>query len=98
MRCKIVDWAGNETYPGRTFPDVATAWDFLTEDQHKRHPHVTDDEFDTIMGEFETAEAPDEDDDGMSAEELQGRKDADADARYDASIDDKHDEAFRDRE
>jgi len=52
--CKILDWAGNEMYHGKTFDSGADAWDFLTEDQHRLHPDATDDEFDEIMGEFQT--------------------------------------------
>jgi hypothetical protein len=60
-RCEIEDWAGNKTYPGLTFGSVTEAWDFLMEDQHKRHPNATEKEFDDIMGEFYTEEvdAPD---------------------------------------
>lgn len=54
MKHKILDWAGNEPYPQQTFDTVGDAWDFLTEDQHQRHPNATDDEFDEIMGEFQT--------------------------------------------
>lgn len=54
-RVKLVDWAGNEPYPGHTFASVDDAWSFLTEDQRKRHPQATEAEFDDIMGEFEIA-------------------------------------------
>lgn len=54
---KILDWAGNETYPGRVFATTQDAWDFLTEDQHQRHPNATEKEFNDIMGEFQTVEA-----------------------------------------
>lgn len=57
MQCKIVDWAGNETYPGKTFDSEIDAWDFLMDDQHKRHPDATEKEFNDVMGEFETEEA-----------------------------------------
>lgn len=43
--CKILDWAGNEMYLGKTFASIEEAWDFLTEDQHKRHPAATEKEF-----------------------------------------------------
>jgi len=57
MRCKIVDWAGNEVYPGQTFRTVIDAWDFLMQDQHARHPNASEKEFDEIMGEFATEPA-----------------------------------------
>lgn len=53
-KCKILDWAGNEAYPGSTFTNTQSAWDFLTEDQRKRNPNATEKEFDEIMGEFQT--------------------------------------------
>ena len=53
-KCELVDWAGNKVYPGMEFDSVQDAWDFLMDDQHKRHPDVTDDEFDEILGEFDT--------------------------------------------
>lgn len=56
-RCKILDWAGNETYPGRTFANATEAWDFLTDDQRQRHPHATDKELDEMLGEFQTVSA-----------------------------------------
>ena len=56
MKYEIRDWAGNKTYPGQTFDSMQDAWDFLTEDQHKRHPNATEKEFDDIMDEFHTSE------------------------------------------
>ena len=53
-QCEILDWAGNRKFPGRTFNNEVDAWDFLMEQQHKLNPSATDDEFDEIMGEFQT--------------------------------------------
>lgn len=53
MKVRIVDWAGNEPYPGKRFNNTGDAWSFLTEDQRRQHPNATEDEFDTILGEFE---------------------------------------------
>jgi hypothetical protein len=55
MKTKILDWAGNEVYPGYVFDSITGAWDFLTADQHNRHPRATEDEFNEIMGEFQLA-------------------------------------------
>jgi hypothetical protein len=54
-QCEILDWAGNHKFPGHTFNNEVDAWDFLMEQQHKLHPNATDDEFDEIMGEFQTS-------------------------------------------
>jgi hypothetical protein len=54
MRYKIEDWTGRDMYPGQTWGSVTAAWDFLMEDQRKRHPNATEKEFDEIMGEFYT--------------------------------------------
>jgi hypothetical protein len=48
----IVDWVGNNVYPGKDFNSEQDAFAFLAEDQHKRHPNVTEDEFNAIMSEF----------------------------------------------
>lgn len=52
-KVKIVDWAGNDVYPGKEFNSNEEAWDFLTEEQHKLHEEAEGDEFDEIMGEFD---------------------------------------------
>lgn len=51
-RHKILDWTGKDVYPGKTFDDLTSASDFLTEDQRQRNPGVSDDEFESIIGEF----------------------------------------------
>jgi hypothetical protein len=56
MKVQLIDWAGNDVYPGQLFDSNEAAWDFLTEDQHKRHPEATEKEFEEIMGEFYTKE------------------------------------------
>ena len=52
MSFQILDWTGKDVYPGQTWPSFQDGHDFLTEDQRKRNPDATDDEFDEIMGEF----------------------------------------------
>lgn len=59
MKVQLIDWAGNDVYPGQLFDSNEAAWDFLTEDQHKRHPEATEKEFNEIMGEFYTKEVKD---------------------------------------
>lgn len=56
MKVKLQDWAGNDVYHGQKFNSIEDAWDFLTEDQHKRHPEATEKEFEEILGEFQTCE------------------------------------------
>ena len=48
----IKDWAGNLPYGAKTFESLEEADSFLVEDQRARHPNATEDEFDTLLGEF----------------------------------------------
>lgn len=52
QKYEILDWTGKNVYPDKTFESTIAASDFLTEDQHKRHPNATDKEFEAVLGEF----------------------------------------------
>jgi hypothetical protein len=48
----IQDWAGNAKFDDRTFATVNDAYDYLTQHLRTQNPTLTDDQFDTEMGEY----------------------------------------------
>lgn len=48
----ISDWNGNVKYDGQKFDTAADAWNFLIQDQRKRHPGASDFEIGQIIAEF----------------------------------------------
>lgn len=49
---RITDWTGRICFNGKTFETIEEADDYITEQLHKLHPTLTDEQFDEIRGEF----------------------------------------------